>query len=551
MSLSLCAPWTSLLSLAGMVCVAHAGMTLRTNDAADHASHRRHAPRHECAESDSEPSTASAFASRGLSHERLEHLEHILRPMYMLSPRSRGGGGGIDRGAARRVLDRFFLTRHAWSVRSLASSGGPPPPSGASPGRVDVLTTVDPGLIAELFEKFTGRVVQLRDLATVAAKVEDLVYDEVTALLTAAYEKHDFLVGEPLKDAEQEALVIQAYVLSLLAPKAMSGRDSSDGVQALLDQFASVYPCWEETMQSIEHIKENIKVKDAANLGVFANKDRYFSGFPSMSHLAEELIDSVGFAQRAECMEVRKQLASDGDQAQEQRQEVNTSLANFSEFAFAPAISFQDIGMNTSDNFGEAMEFATKLGDAIADDEALGAIQLGAHNDSHQAWEGLNSSDLKQGGELALPDRCLVAQPSETADLAAVGHCKFEKTSVSGSAARESEIESPEKPLAAVEDLTVSGSADVMEQPTIVKDSEQKVPEVTQGLAWSIMRFAAMAVAAGCTLASFADSFGLWVSIKKENLAAPPADLSSAERRLRLLRDAAGPASARPSVSGQ
>merc|ERR1719491_99730 len=111
---------------------------------------------------------------------RLERLQAQLKPLYAAMPKV--GDGGVDQGTARYVLHRFFAQQHGWHVRGLEATGAEKWSDAES--STSMLEDHIPSYVLQLFEKSHGGRTGLRELAVLAATLEDVVHSETISLLS-------------------------------------------------------------------------------------------------------------------------------------------------------------------------------------------------------------------------------------------------------------------------------------------------------------------------------------------------------------------------------
>merc|ERR1719211_645260 len=114
---------------------------------------------------------------------RLERLQSQLEPLYSAMPKS--ANGGLEHGTARYVLQRFFAQEHGWHVRGLEVTGSEKWSDAES--STSMLEDHIPSYVLQLFEQNHGGRTGLRELAVLAATLEDVVHSETIQLLSTAY----------------------------------------------------------------------------------------------------------------------------------------------------------------------------------------------------------------------------------------------------------------------------------------------------------------------------------------------------------------------------
>merc|ERR1719343_55299 len=135
-----------------------------------------------------------------MSHEdalraRTDQLEAALNPIFKVSPKDHTGR--VDTKAARYLLHRVFVKRHAWKVDGIDFSR----------------FTTNTSKIAEALQdgKF-----DLRQLARFGAMLETLIHVENIERLQRAFDALDLPLSAPLTESNQASKVIEAYMAMFL-----------------------------------------------------------------------------------------------------------------------------------------------------------------------------------------------------------------------------------------------------------------------------------------------------------------------------------------------
>merc|ERR1719412_1488534 len=126
--------------------------------------------------------------------DRLERLQTLLKPLYTAMPK--GADGGLEHGTARYVLHRYFAQQHGWHVRGLEATGSEQWSAAAS--STAMLEDHLPSYVLQLFQQHRGARTGLRELAVLAATLQDLVHSEAIQLLSTAYAAQGRPVGQQL-----------------------------------------------------------------------------------------------------------------------------------------------------------------------------------------------------------------------------------------------------------------------------------------------------------------------------------------------------------------
>merc|ERR1719412_2105397 len=135
--------------------------------------------------------------------DRLERLQTLLKPLYTAMPK--GADGGLEHGAARYALHRFFAQQHGWHVRGLEATGSEQWSDAAS--STAMLEDHIPSYVLQLFEQHRGGQTGLRELAVLAATLEDVVHSEAIQLLSTAFSTQSRSVAEKLHGEGEDRII--------------------------------------------------------------------------------------------------------------------------------------------------------------------------------------------------------------------------------------------------------------------------------------------------------------------------------------------------------
>eukprot|EP00427_Karlodinium_veneficum_P024580 CAMPEP_0169105346 /NCGR_PEP_ID=MMETSP1015-20121227/23745_1 /TAXON_ID=342587 /ORGANISM="Karlodinium micrum, Strain CCMP2283" /LENGTH=556 /DNA_ID=CAMNT_0009166695 /DNA_START=1706 /DNA_END=3376 /DNA_ORIENTATION=- len=136
-------------------------------------------------------------ARGGIAQEHIHSLEEALRPMFNVVPRE--ADGSLAHPVVRYVLHRFFVLRHGWFIRGLE------PNASASQGNQSLQDLQDwvPAYLQRFIERLQdGRGMNLRELAIIAATLDDLVHKEAVARLEQAFDAIDLSTSTKLDQAK-------------------------------------------------------------------------------------------------------------------------------------------------------------------------------------------------------------------------------------------------------------------------------------------------------------------------------------------------------------
>jgi len=181
----------------------------------------------------------------------------------------KNGLGGLDHRVARHALYRYFLVQHGWYVRGLAVETNESHFSSST----DALSKSQmPNLVIDILEEQArGRGIDLKELAVLAATIEDLVHSEGVDMLLHAYGVQGFPISDPLDDEQLESL-IRTFMTLLIVPAAQKF-ESRDKILMLANhRMRKVYPGWEDTLLWVSDMREALLHHHRMTLHPFAAK---------------------------------------------------------------------------------------------------------------------------------------------------------------------------------------------------------------------------------------------------------------------------------------
>jgi len=177
------------------------------------------------------------FASGG---ERLEHFEQELSNMFTSLPKNADGRVGHQ--LVRYALHRYFLHRHGWFIRGLEPGNASWTPMRRPDG------SLPPAFVKEWVPTFLQNDIErrggdhgmdLHDMATMAATLEDLVHKEVGMRLKMVYDVHLKPVDDILP-RQQADEVLSTYLMTFLLANNLTAK-SREQLMLKRQLFAKKY----------------------------------------------------------------------------------------------------------------------------------------------------------------------------------------------------------------------------------------------------------------------------------------------------------------------
>jgi len=154
----------------------------------------------------------------GAAREHISSLEVELTGMYTAMPKS--ASGGLGHASVRFMLNRFFLQKHGWFIRGLEPANF----TATQKQVVESLTQSKnqslqewvPGYLQDFIEETQdGRGIKLRELAVLAATIEDLIHKESNQRLEMTFSALELPVSSQL-DANQFGAALEVYLMIYL-----------------------------------------------------------------------------------------------------------------------------------------------------------------------------------------------------------------------------------------------------------------------------------------------------------------------------------------------
>mmetsp|Transcript_25449 Transcript_25449/g.60691 ORF Transcript_25449/g.60691 Transcript_25449/m.60691 type:complete len:532 (+) Transcript_25449:103-1698(+) len=225
------------------------------------------------------------------SPQRLVALQQDLSDLFAALPKN--SRGSVRPAAARYALHRLLVQRHGWQFSGLELGGD----SWDSSSPTAALGNRVPEDVAQLFEsRLTEHGLDLSDLATLAAMLENMVHAEADVRLAAAYRALNLPLRESL-DLQQSTQVLEAYMASFVLGADMQHLQP-ENIRTKLSEVPEQYPTWPATQTFLQDVRH--EVAPTANFSfqalsevVAAVGERYGKWQShECSHLKEELLQS-------------------------------------------------------------------------------------------------------------------------------------------------------------------------------------------------------------------------------------------------------------------
>merc|ERR1719433_341892 len=228
-------------------------------------------------------------SSHDISDARLQRIEDMLRTTFQSLPKN--AQGKLQHAAVRYTLHSYFVQRHAWYVRGLASLGNE---SGAA-SPTSILQDKVEDFVQGAFEQRMGsQGLDLKDMAILAATYENLVHKEMEQRLEATFRVMNMTGEESMTLSESDSVLdvyMMGYILNLnytvLQPSQLNILSSS---------INKVYPTWPATQQFLREVRAG----SSLHRSYFTRSD--------VEAILEQVFDQYGRWQDRECQDLKQQL---------------------------------------------------------------------------------------------------------------------------------------------------------------------------------------------------------------------------------------------------
>jgi len=234
---------------------------------------------------------------RTFVEKRLASIKQAMLPIFTAIPKN--DYGSLSHSAAKYILSRTFVQRHAWSLKGLAKATG----SWDNAGQyiehpiVSILKGKVPEKVFKLLRSRTRHGFTLNELVVFAGTVEYLVHKESILRLDAAYRslslgRKDILSADEVEDAMDSYMSL--YILG--SQVSDLSKVSPSHVRTLRGNITNLYPGFPETQTFVREVQQS----------VVPEREQFF--FPEVANLVEEIGDRYGLWQDNECRTMKEDL---------------------------------------------------------------------------------------------------------------------------------------------------------------------------------------------------------------------------------------------------
>jgi len=199
--------------------------------------------------------------------------------------------GRLQHAGVRYTLHRYFVQRHAWFVRGLASLGDDS--NASSP--TNILQDKVEEFVQGAFEQRMGsNGLDLKDLAVLAATYENLVHKEMSQKLDATFQMMSMTGQESMTLTVVDTVLdvyMMGYILNLnytvLRPYQL---------KTITERVGKAYPTWSDTKAFLREVRAG----SSLHRSYFSRSD--------VEDILEEVFDQYGRWQNRECQDLKYQM---------------------------------------------------------------------------------------------------------------------------------------------------------------------------------------------------------------------------------------------------
>ena len=263
-----------------------------------------------------------------VTSERLASIESILKPTFQAMPKN--DHGNLEDAAARYVLHRLFVQRHAMYIKGLEASGM----SWNQASTTEILEDHVPSFVLSLFEdRLKDQGLGLHELTVLAATLEHLIHDEAVSRLSMVYDMRKVSTEASVTEVELQKIIDTYMTLFLVGAYEMNASFLAEDRSSLVD----AYPGWHETQKFTTSVRSSI----VSQAGTPENYS-----FQLATQVVEEIGERYGHWQDAECRDLKRLLSK------YERKDTGR----------VPLKDFYGAALNGNWQFSESVEYLQELG---------------------------------------------------------------------------------------------------------------------------------------------------------------------------------------------
>ncbi|CAE7596208.1 HERC4 [Symbiodinium natans] len=230
-----------------------------------------------------------------VTEKRLKTIETALRPTFQAMPKN--AYGNLEDAAARYVLHRLFVQRHAMYIKGLEANGM----NWKNMTTTEVLDQHVPSFVLSLFEdRLKDQGLGLHELTVLAATLEHLIHDEAVSRLAVVYEAHNLSMADRVQEVVLQDLIDTYMTIFLVGTQNLSATTVSKERALIVES----YPGWHETQKFTMQVRGSVLASKDADADF--SPDNF--SFRAATQIVEEIGERYGRWQDSECRDLKSLL---------------------------------------------------------------------------------------------------------------------------------------------------------------------------------------------------------------------------------------------------
>jgi len=229
-----------------------------------------------------------------VTENRLKVIETALQPTFQAMPKN--VYGNLEDAAARYVLHRLFVQRHAMYIKGLEANS-----NWRNMTTTEVLQEHIPSFVLSLFEdRLKDQGLGLHELTVLAATLEHLIHDEAVNRLEVVYEVHNFSMSDRVPEVVLQDLIDTYMTIFLVGAQNFTAATVSNDRAQVVDG----YPGWHNTQKFTSQVRSSVVASKDLDSDFSPNN---FS-FRAATKIVEEIGERYGRWQDSECRDLKSML---------------------------------------------------------------------------------------------------------------------------------------------------------------------------------------------------------------------------------------------------
>lgn len=226
--------------------------------------------------------------------DRLQNIVDALFQLYSAVPGEHDGT--LNHHVVRYVLHRYFTAKHGWFIRGLEPDGDHRDDASEESHAMTDLQEWVPSYLQKFLEQLNnGKGMTLREVAVIAATLEDLIHKEAVQRLELAWKALGYSADTNLYSS-QVRKVMETYMIIYDSGGNVT-LDTPDDVEEQLQFYSANVKDWIFTQSWLRRVR----------IEVFPQRQMTLN-FSQTSHLIEEIGEKYGAFNDDDCGKLKKEL---------------------------------------------------------------------------------------------------------------------------------------------------------------------------------------------------------------------------------------------------